>query len=130
MTAPSRSIFGPLLVIGLGVVLLANNLLDDYSLWTPLLDHWPWVLVVWGGIHIAQHLLARSNGTSGPPRLGAGAVVVALLLCLAGSTGRWIRSNDGIVFRGLGVRVQLRDPAFRTPLPPAPAPADAPHESP
>ena len=130
MTAPRRSLAGPLAVIVLGGALLANNLLPDFSLWTPALDYWPWLLVLWGGVHVIQHLVARANGSPGPPRLGPGAVVIALMICLAGSAGRWIRENDGVVFRGFGMRVQLRDSAFRSAPPPARPPLAAPHESP
>jgi hypothetical protein len=115
---PARfSLFGPIALIGLGVLILIHNLVDGYSFWTPLLDHWPWVLVAWGGIHVAQHAIARANGSAGPRRLGGGALFVALLICLIGETGRSIRAHDGVLFRGFGVRVQMRDSAFRS-LPP------------
>lgn len=124
--SPRPSLFGPLALIALGVLLLVRNLVGGYSLWTFVLDYWPWFLVAWGGAHVVQHLLARSRGVPGPPRMGAGAVAVALLICLAGWGGRAVRANDGILFRGFGVRMQVREPAFRQPpadpvAPPPPA---------
>jgi hypothetical protein len=118
------SLFGPLALIALGLLLLVHNLAGGFSLWTFALDSWPWFLVAWGGAHVVQQLLARSRGIAGPPRMGAGAVAIALLICLAGWSGRAIRANDGIVFRGFGVRVQVRDSAFRR-LPPDPSPPPA-----
>ena len=115
------SLFGPVALIGLGVALLIHNLAGGYSLWTFLLDYWPWFLVAWGGSHIVQHLVARSQGLPGPGRMGAGAILIALLLSIAGQTGRAVRANDGVLFRGFGMRVQVRDPAFQRP-PPAEAP--------
>ena len=114
------SLFGPLALIGLGLVLLAHNLGVDVSVWAFVLDHWPWFLVAWGGAHAVQHLVARAQDSAGPRRLGAGAVLVALLICLAGETGRAIRDNDGVLFRGFGVRVQVRDPAFQREAPRTP----------
>jgi hypothetical protein len=113
VSARRRSIAGPIALIGLGALLLAHNLLNDYSVWTPLLDYWPWFLVAWGGLHVVQHLIARANGSAGPRRLGGGAILVALLICAAGLTGRSIRENDGIILRGFGVQLRMRDRAFR-----------------
>ncbi|MEZ5363234.1 MAG: hypothetical protein R2748_13050 [Bryobacterales bacterium] len=114
----SRSIFAPLALIALGALLLAGNLIDGFSPWTPLLDGWPWFLVAWGGYHVVRQIVARAQGDPAPRRLGAGAVLVALLAASAGVAGRKIRENDGVLFRGFGVRVQVRDPAFRAPAPP------------
>jgi len=121
------SLFGPLALIALGLLLLFRNLVGGDPLWTFALDHWPWFLVAWGGAHVAQHLVARTRGVAGPPRMGAGAVVLAVLICFAGWSGRAIRANDGIVFRGFGVRVQVRQPAFRQP-PANPVPPPSPAE--
>jgi hypothetical protein len=130
VSAARPSLFGPIALIALGVLILIHNLVDDYSLWTPLLDYWPWFLVAWGGLHVTQHAVALANGSPGPRRLGGGAIIVALLICAAGEAGRSIRANDGIILRGFGVQVRLRDKAFRS------RPADGlperarPHESP
>ncbi len=121
VSAPRASVFGPLALIGAGVALLVHNLWSGVSLWTLALDRWPWFLVAWGLAHVAQHLLARARGGAGPRRLGAGAIVVALLICLAGQTGRAIRANDGVLFRAFGGGVQVREPAFRSPPPSDPA---------
>lgn len=116
------SLFGPAALIALGALLLAHNLGWGPSLWTLALDGWPWFLVAWGGAHVVQHFVARARDVAGPRRLGIGAVLFALLVCLAGETGRALRANDGILFRGFGVRVQVKDPAFQR-NPPAGRPA-------
>lgn len=120
------SLFGPVVLIALGLALLIHNL-AGYSVWTFALDYWPWFLVAWGGAHVVQHLVARSQGTAGPRRMGAGAVLVAVLICLAGVTGRSLRAHDGVLFRGFGVRVQVRDPAFNR-QPPADTPPRPPSD--
>lgn len=125
MSAPRRSVFGPLALIAAGVILLVHNLTAGGALWTSILDRWPWFLVAWGGVHAAQHLAAHLRGIPGPQRLGAGTVLLALLVCVAGQTGRAIRANDGVLFRGFGVRLQIRDPAFQR-NPPAEDPARTP----
>ena len=126
----SRSIFAPIVLMALGALLLAGNLVEGFSAWTPLLDGWPWLLVAWGGYHFLRQTVAYTQGRPAPGRLGAGALLVALLAASAGLAGRRIRDNDGVVFRAFGVRVQVRDPAFRLPAPPAGAPAQPTHESP
>jgi hypothetical protein len=125
-----RSLFGPVALIGAGVLLLLHNLVGGYSFWTAILDHWPWFLVAWGTFHVTQHALAHANDAPGPPRLGAGALALGLLICLAGGAGRAIRDNDGVVFRGFGVRVQVRDPAFHQSYPPPDARRPSGNESP
>jgi hypothetical protein len=129
VSRPRSSVFGPLALIGLGVLLLLHNL-SGYSFWTPLLDYWPWFLVAWGTVHVIQQVIARSTGSAPPRRLAAGAVLVGLLICLAGVSARSIRANDGVLFRGFGVQVRVRDSAFRSPpetVRPQPPP---PNESP
>ena len=44
---PRRSLFGPVLLIVLGGVLLARNLNPDRPLLHLFAGYWPWILVFW-----------------------------------------------------------------------------------
>jgi hypothetical protein len=82
---PRRSsVFGPALLIVLGVALLVNNYYEQITLWTLIADGWPWVLVLWGSSWMAEDAIARSAHTRQPKPLGGGALVLALLTCLIG----------------------------------------------
>ncbi len=89
-----QSFFGPIVLIALGGLLLAHNLYPQIRLARLFADYWPWILIVWGGFRLAEFGVARARGRRGPQPLGAGAVVVALLLCLAGSTAHSLARNE------------------------------------
>jgi hypothetical protein len=78
------SVFGPVLLILMGFVLLVNNYYDRFSLWTLLAYGWPWILVLWGFSWMAEDAIARSVHSRQPRPLGGGALVLALLVCLIG----------------------------------------------
>jgi len=89
-----RSLFAPLMLVLAGTVLLAANLLPEWSLGATFAEHWPWLLVAWGGIHLLEQALSPAFGWRPPRPLGGGAVVLALLLALAGTAARGARSAD------------------------------------
>jgi hypothetical protein len=78
------SVFGPVLLILLGIALLINNYYERFSLSTLIADGWPWLLVVWGGSWMVEDAIARSVYGRQPRPLGGGALVLALLVCLIG----------------------------------------------
>lgn len=85
LSLPRRpSVFGPALLIILGVLLLINSYYDQFSMTTVLANNWPWALVAWGGSWMLEDLLARTSDYRRPRPLRAGALVVALLACLVG----------------------------------------------
>lgn len=85
VSLPRRpSVFGPALLILLGIALLLNNYYDRFPLSTLAAEGWPWVLVLWGGCWMAEDAIARSLYARQPRPLGGGALVVALLVCLIG----------------------------------------------
>jgi hypothetical protein len=81
----SRSVAGPILLIALGVVFLLYNLRPEWPLFGWMALYWPWLLVAWGGLRLAEILVwaARSRPL---PRAGlsGGEWAVVILLCLAG----------------------------------------------
>jgi len=85
VSLPRRpSVFGPALLILLGIALLVNNYYDRFSLATLIADGWPWLLVVWGGSWMVEDAIARSVHRRQPRPLAGGALVLALLVCLIG----------------------------------------------
>lgn len=89
-----RGLFGPFLLVLIGTALLASNLIPDWSVGAAFAEHWPWLLVIWGGTHLLEQALSPSLGWRRPRPLGGGAVVLALLLAIAGTAARQARSAD------------------------------------
>jgi len=89
-----RGLFGPFLLVVIGSALLASNLIPNWSVGAAFAEHWPWLLVVWGGTHLLEQALSPALGWRRPRPLGGGAVVLALLLAIAGTAARQARSAD------------------------------------
>ncbi len=89
--ATRRSLFGPVLLIVLGALLLALNLRPELSAGQLFADHWPWLLLGWGAFRLIEQAVSGVVGYRQPRPLGGGAIVVALLLCLAGAGARQAR---------------------------------------
>jgi DUF4097 and DUF4098 domain-containing protein YvlB len=85
-----RSIFGPLVLITLGVIFLLRT--TGIIHWDPLrfwfARYWPVLLIFWGAAKLVEHLWARHRGEP-TPRLGAGSIVflVFFILFSIGVTG-------------------------------------------
>ncbi len=80
-----KSLFGPIVLIVLGALLLARNFWPDFSLFRLFAAHWPWILIVWGSFRLLEFAAAVIRQKPAPPPLGGGAFVLALLLVVAGS---------------------------------------------
>ncbi len=101
-----KSLFGPILLIGIGAALLAKNLAPNILLRAWFAAYWPWILIAWGGFRLVEVLVHRGIGRPSPRGLGFGAVVSVLLLAAAGTAARHDteRSFDlGIEARGFGI---------------------------
>lgn len=81
-----RSLFGPLLVAAIGVVLLLRNLgvisYHNFGWW--FAQYWPLLLIFWGVVKFGEYLWARQHNEpySG---IGAGGVFFLIFLCLFGA---------------------------------------------
>lgn len=80
------SVVGPLILIGIGVLFLLRNLYPNLPVLDVLAQYWPFILIGWGVLRMAEILMwaARSkplpaNGVSG------GEWVLVVFLCLVGS---------------------------------------------
>ena len=111
-----KSLFGPVLLIALGIVFLAHNLVPELSLVPLFADYWPWILVFWGGFRLAEFAVARLLGRRAPEPLGAGAVIVAVFLCVAGSAAHSLARNQAGLLDWLAGRGAWFDVQFDYPL--------------
>lgn len=90
-----KSLFGPIVLIAAGSLLLARNVWPEIPLRAWFAGYWPWILILWGGVRLLEVVLARLLGWPLPRPLGAGAVFAALLLVLVGSAGRAHQERGG-----------------------------------
>lgn len=80
------SIVGPVLLIGIGVLFLVNNLRPDLPTLKLVSEWWPFLLIVWGVGRILEITIQWQSGKPLPPRgLSGGEWTLAVLLCLIGS---------------------------------------------
>ncbi|HET9839019.1 MAG TPA: DUF4097 family beta strand repeat-containing protein [Candidatus Angelobacter sp.] len=81
-----RSIFGPLVLITLGVFFLlgTTNVISGEKLRYWLANYWPVLLILWGVAKLIEHLWARHRGEP-TPRMGAGGIVfLVFFIMMAG----------------------------------------------
>ncbi len=79
------SIFVPLLLIGLGALFLARNIFPELQLVDYLAKYWPFLLIIWGTLRLAEVIFWHS--TSRPlPRSGVsgGEWVIVIFLVIFG----------------------------------------------
>lgn len=81
-----RSLFGPLVLITLGVLFLlrTSNVIPGEKLRYWFANYWPVLLILWGVVKLAEHLWARHRGEP-TPRMGAGGIVfLVFFIMMAG----------------------------------------------
>jgi hypothetical protein len=80
-----RSIFGPLVLITIGVVFLlrTTGVISFQGFRTWMVHYWPLLLIFWGVAKLLEHLWARHRGEP-TPRLGAGGIVFLVFFILLG----------------------------------------------
>lgn len=100
-----RSIFGPLVLISLGVLFLLRTTgiipWQNMRLW--FAHYWPVLLIIWGLVKLAEYLWARQHGEP-TPRLGGGSIVFLVFFIIFATgfsrTADWnwggLRSDWGI----------------------------------
>ncbi|HST79367.1 MAG TPA: DUF4097 family beta strand repeat-containing protein [Verrucomicrobiae bacterium] len=100
-----RSLFGPIVLIAIGVVLLLRNfgVISTRGFWIWFSNYWPILLILLGVIKLIEYMWARASGNPSP-RLGAGAIVFLVFFIIFGITTTrvshvdWqgLRNNIGI----------------------------------
>src|SRR5947209_6102103 len=93
-----RSLFGPLVLVTIGVLFLLRNMgvihYQTIGLW--FARYWPWLLIIWGLTKLVEYFWARRVGQPAPG-IGAGGVVLLIFLILCGmgaSAGRNVNWGD------------------------------------
>lgn len=108
-----RSITGPLILVGIGVLFLINNIWRDVAIWTLFADYWPVLLIVMGIVGLVEVLVHASRNTAPPPRplSGGGVFWIFVLIMFA----IWGSNRGGIHIGGLnsgGVNILGSDYEF------------------
>jgi DUF4097 and DUF4098 domain-containing protein YvlB len=97
-----RSIVAPILLIGIGALLLARNLSPDLALSDYIANYWPYVLIGWGALRLAEIVMWAANGKPLPAcGVGGGEWVLVVFLIILG-TGFHAGRN---LPQGWGVRI-------------------------
>lgn len=102
------SLVAPLLLIGIGLLFLARNLYPELPLLDYLARYWPFLLILWGVLRLAEILIWAA--TDKPlPRAGVsgGEWVLVIFLCVIGASVHAVRGfntwwpRTGITVGGL-----------------------------
>ncbi len=130
-----RSIGGPIIMIAVGVIFLIDNLRPDLSLWALFGQYWPFLLIGFGVLRLAEILLsAQSSRPLLPHGLRGGEWLLAGLICVFG-TGAYFSHRHFSPVRHTILR-DFDEPSFAPPAPlapptpPAPMPVDNPSGGP
>ncbi|MFN8812580.1 MAG: DUF4097 family beta strand repeat-containing protein [Acidobacteriota bacterium] len=82
-----HSLIWPLVLIGLGGVMLAHNLRVDFSFWRLLGDYWPYVLILWGLVRLVEIGILAAQGKALPRRgISGGEWAVVILISILASS--------------------------------------------
>jgi DUF4097 and DUF4098 domain-containing protein YvlB len=82
---PRGSIVGPLILITIGVLFLARTVAPAFSAFDFFVAYWPYLLIVWGLLQIAEISFRMSRGAPLPGNgVSAGGWFLVLLICLVG----------------------------------------------
>ncbi len=100
MQAPRpRSFFGPLVLIGVGVIFLLIN--AGYLSWGRFgywfARYWPLIIIVWGVVKLVEYYQARREGRPAPGLGGGGIVLLVFLILFGMAASQTARVNWGAV---------------------------------
>lgn len=107
-TQPRRlSVFGGLLWILIGTLLLINNIVADIRVWQLFRDYWPVLLILLGLAKLFDHFSTRQTGAP-PARLVTGGEIFLLIMLLL--IGGALAARDEIVRSDPEIRDKIRLP--------------------
>lgn len=102
------SIVAPLLLIIIGLLFLARNLYPELQLIDYLAKYWPFLLIVWGVLRLAEILFWTATSRDLPPRgISGGEWILIFFLCLFGASLHTVRGfstwwpRNGIAMGGI-----------------------------
>jgi DUF4097 and DUF4098 domain-containing protein YvlB len=86
-----RSIFGPVVLIGFGIVMLMVTMgkLDARRAAYLFAQYWPLIFIFWGLVKLYEHMEAKRQGYPAPG-IGAGGIVLLVFLLLFGTAASGI----------------------------------------
>lgn len=84
-----NSFVGPIVLIGVGVLFLANNLRPDLSPWRLIADYWPYLLIIWGVVRLLEITWMASRNQPLPRRGVSGGEWWLIIMISMISTGAW-----------------------------------------
>jgi DUF4097 and DUF4098 domain-containing protein YvlB len=81
-----RSLFAPILLVVIGVIILLINIgvIASRSFFWWFSKYWPVVVILWGVVKLAEYLLARSRNETAP-EIGPGGVVLLVFFVVIGA---------------------------------------------
>jgi len=86
------SVVAPLLLIAIGGLFLAHNLYPDLPLLDYLARFWPFLLIIWGGLRLAEVLIWAATDKAVPARgISPGEWVLVIFLCIFGASVHAVR---------------------------------------
>lgn len=102
-----RSLFGPIVLIAIGVVLLLRNfgVISTHGFWLWFSNYWPILLILLGVVKLIEYMWSRASGNPSP-RLGAGAIVFLVFFIIFGLTTTGISRFD---WHGFGDNIGIND---------------------
>ncbi len=86
------SVVAPLLLIGVGALFLARNLYPELPLLDYLAKYWPYLLILWGGLRLAEVLFWVATDKPLPSRgVSGGEWILVIFLCIFGGSLHAVR---------------------------------------
>mgnify|MGYP003348203010 FL=1 len=105
-----RSLVGPLLLIGIGALFLARNVMPELPLLDYLAQYWPFLLVLWGSLRLIEIVIWSVRRQPLPVYgLSGGEWLLVIFLCMFGVSLHTVRGftswfpRSGIEWGGLEV---------------------------
>jgi DUF4097 and DUF4098 domain-containing protein YvlB len=84
-----NSFVGPIVLIGVGLLFLANNLRPDLSPWRLIAEYWPYLLIIWGVVRLAEIAWLASRNQPLPKRGVSGGEWGLIIMVSLIASGMW-----------------------------------------
>ncbi len=80
------SVFGALLLIGIGFLFLYANVNPEFNPWTLLARYWPVLIIFWGLSRLADYFILRgTDQAAAVTRIGAGDIIGLIFILIFGT---------------------------------------------
>ncbi len=96
-----RSITGPLILLLIGGLFLWRNFHPEVPVFDLLAQYWPFLLILWGVLRLAESLFHRGEWR---PGFSGGEIVLIVFICIIGVSA-WQAHQFGIHFNGRGLDI-------------------------